>query len=429
MGLLSGAPATAAGPKRAVRRGLQCLPRCALRPAFLLLALPVVALLAAWRIPGTPLRRWCLSRMPDRVLRFEMGGAPRDAWPYFLLGMRQARRGDLRGGLRLVRASVALAPRAAEPVLGLAEIQMNLGNPAAALAAARRAVEIDPRNAAAHRVFGEMALDAGKSLLAEEELREAVRLDPRDADGWLLLGSLYSRQQGGAARARESLEQSVRLAPHSGPARRDLAALLIRYGAFADAEQHIREALRLAPSDPVAHAALGAILRRGERSSAASSEAETELRRATALDPAAAGAHYELGLLLADGRRWADARSSLEAATRLAPENQGAWYHLAAVQERLRDPRAAAEARQRFRLLAETQAELAELMARIDRQPGNAALRVRIARLHVRRQEWPDAVEELNLAFQAAPQHPGVRALLAELRKRGMVRAVPSAKP
>lgn len=416
-------------PKPTSDRGAPCLSRRAFRPAFVLLVLPVLALLAAWRIPGAPVRRWFLSRMPDRVLKFEMGAAPGDAWPGYLLGMRQARRGDLHGALRLVGASAALAPRAVEPALGLAEIQMNLGNPSAALAAGRRAVQIDPRNAAAHRVFGELALDAGDALLAEEELREAARLDPHNADAWYLLGSLYSQQQGGAARARESLERAVRLAPHSGPARRDLAALLIRYGAFADAERHIREALRLAPSDPVGHAALGAILRRGGRGSAAFSEAETELRQAIALDPAAAGAHYELGLLLVDGRRWAEARSSLEAATHLAPENQGAWYHLAAVRERLRDPRAAARARQRFRLLAETQAGLAELMARVDRDPGDAALRVRIARLHVRRQEWPAAVEELNLAFQAAPRHPGVRALLVELRKRGMVRVLPAGNP
>lgn len=343
--------------------------------------------------------------------------------------MRLARRGDARAGLDLVRESVTLAPRKAELALGLAEIWMNLGDAQSALAEAARAVEAEPRSASARRVLGQMLLDVGELERGTGELEEAVRLDPADADAWYALGSTYHTQQGMAPRAREALEKAVRLAPRFAPARRDLAAVLIRYGALAEAERHLREAVRLDPRDPVSHAELGAALRRGRTDPAGRAEAERELRRAIQLDAQSAGALYELGLLLGELRRWPEAREALEEAARLAPRSQGTWYHLAAAYERLGDSAAAAGARARFRLLAETQPEIAAALAEVDRRPDDVGARLRLARLHLKREEQMEGVEQLRAAHRLAPADPRVRALAEELRRRGIVRPVPRSEP
>jgi tetratricopeptide (TPR) repeat protein len=389
-----------------------------------MLLLGIIATGLFVELPASPGRLWWLGRLPDSVLRREATLHPGEPWPQYVLGMRWARRGQLRSAMEALRESTRRAPNEPLPLLGAAEVWMNAGRPERALIQAERAVEVAPRSALAHRVLGAMRLDAGAAARAAEELDAATHLDPHDAEAWYLLGRLFSQEQGETARSRAALERAVRLDPRHPEARRELALVLMRSGGFDAAERQAREALRLNPDDAMSHAALGAMLHRRRPNSEGLAQAKRELLRAIDLDPKLAPAHYELGLLFAEQQEWPAARAHLDTAVRLAPENQGAWYHLTRACEHLGDTAGARRARRRFQDLAETQPEVAFLMAQVERRPADTRSRLRLARLHRRRGEWPAALAQLRQVLSLQPRQPEALRALDELEHSGRIRRV-----
>jgi tetratricopeptide (TPR) repeat protein len=100
-----------------------------------------------------------------------------------------------------------------------------------------------------------------------EVLREDVRLDPTSATAWQRLGLTLLFALDLSAEATGALEEAVRLAPASAPARVGLALALHATGRAAEAEAAFEEALRLDPaaldSRPAARAVMETA-RRGE---------------------------------------------------------------------------------------------------------------------------------------------------------------------
>ncbi len=151
-----------------------------------------------------------------------------------------------------------------------------------ALREVRRAVELDPRGAESHHVLGMVLLGRSEFTGAEAAFREAVRLRPgfgealNDLGGTLVrlgrldeaivafrraadarytpalynLGNLYLHSKRDPGRAREVLEQAVRLGQPSAEVCNALGAAYALQGEYGRAKEACDHALRLDPAHP-----------------------------------------------------------------------------------------------------------------------------------------------------------------------------------
>src|SRR5207253_8389901 len=96
---------------------------------FPVLLLGVIAAGLFLELPASPGRRWWLARLQDSMLRREAALHSVEPWPQYVLGMRLARRGQLRSAMEALRESTRRARNEPLPLLGAAEVWMNAGRP------------------------------------------------------------------------------------------------------------------------------------------------------------------------------------------------------------------------------------------------------------------------------------------------------------
>jgi Tfp pilus assembly protein PilF len=111
----------------------------------------------------------------------------------------------------------------------------------------RTAIRIDPDKASVHHAYGIGLLAASAARLAdaEAELRAAARLEPRNLSHRVVLAKiLYFR--GRLDEARAILEEVLRIDPYFADAMRNLAAVLVQTGEYANAIRFFGRAQELA---------------------------------------------------------------------------------------------------------------------------------------------------------------------------------------
>ena len=229
----------------------------------------------------------------------------------------------------------------------------------------------------------------GAALLRRPEPIAAVLL--------LVLGFLTSRQVGVWKDSRTLAEHALAVAPDDAVAHDLLGFDLAKEGKLDEAAAHFRLALQHAPGDFDAASRLADLLQqRGELV-----EAQTVLVRATAYSPRIGALRRRLAIVLEEERRFEEALAEADAAVGLDPSDASALHVRAIALEALgRQPEARADLERALELSAGSGPVEA---------PGNALLRMRLARLLLKAGDLDGAEREIARAIAADPSNAEAR--------------------
>ncbi len=208
-----------------------------------------------------------------------------------------------------------------------------------------------------------------------------------------------------SASQREALEGAIQeyiesqLAIAERPeAHMNLGLLFASRRQFAQAEMEYRKAMRLDSSFVAAHVNLSDLYRVQGRDE----EGERVLREALEMAPRQASVHHALGLLLVRAQRLDEAMASLELAAQLEPENPRNAYVFGVALNSVGESRRALEVLDRAHQLHPSDRDLLLALVTISRDSGALESAIGYARRIV----------------ELAPDDPGARRLLQELRRR-----------
>ncbi|HZM34835.1 MAG TPA: XrtA/PEP-CTERM system TPR-repeat protein PrsT [Burkholderiales bacterium] len=292
---------------------------------------------------------------------------------------------DLAGADKRVATALETMPKSAEALLLKADLLAVQGNNAAAEKAYREAVAVQTnpipaRLALIAHLLRTQALD--KASVEVAALEEAAPRDPRTSYAKALL---FSAQRE-FARARESIQQVLKVAPTHLPSLMIAGRAAFEMRAYAEAESHFRKVLQNAPNAIGAKRLLAVTHLRMGQSALALSEAK-ELLAATGDDPSIVALAAEAYLANGDV---AAASREFEKAKRLAPDN-------ASVQTRLALVRLAT---------GEGERGLKELEAAAASQPDDYQADLALIAAHLRQRQPDKALKAIDALEKKQPNNP-----------------------
>ena len=211
---------------------------------------------------------------------------------------------------------------------GLADALFRRGKHDQALKHLEEALRANPNLGSAYSLRGEIASAQGRPDQAREDFRRALALDPRDERSRALLEALSGRptsrkpeadQRGDQAPQQliTRLEERVGREPGNAVLRNDLGMMLAKTGQYERARQHLEEAVRLSPTQLPAHFNLaGVCWALGDLE-----QAEHYYRLAVQLDPSNAEAQRFLARFLYRSGRFAEAVEAVGSGLEHLPDN------------------------------------------------------------------------------------------------------------
>ena len=287
----------------------------------------------------------------------------------------------------------------------------NLGRAIGRLQAAVRA---DPGFAAAHAALGRAywdryreTADAAWADRARDAVQEALRIAPEAAEARLALGVIY-RGRGKTPEALQEVRKALALRPNSDDVQRQLSYLLLEDGQGDAALEAARRAVALRDGFGENHNAMGWVLYHTGRFA----EAAAAYRRQTELQPDNAWAFQMLGTSLMMLGDLDGAVAPYREAIRLAPDAR-AWANLGNVYYAQGRPPEAVRA-------FEEAARLEPASGTIRRSLGDA--RAKASDATGARADWKAAVDLSRKALETNPRDPrqlkNVALCLAKLGER-----------
>jgi tetratricopeptide (TPR) repeat protein len=240
---------------------------------------------------------------------------PRDAQPWFLLGILYRSRGRLKEAAASYKEALQLRPDFPEALNNLGNTLVGLGRWADAVECYEKVLRLRPDYAEAHNNLGVAYRRQDQFDRAAACYREALRLRPDYAEAQNNLGDAL-QAQGRTEEAAACYRAALRLRPDYPEAHTNLGTVLVKMERTDEAIAHHREALRLKPDLVGAHSNLGNALLALRKYD----EAEGCYREALRLNPEYAEAHYNLGLALAEQGHLDEAVASYREALRLRPD-------------------------------------------------------------------------------------------------------------
>lgn len=186
------------------------------------------------------------------------------------------------------------------------------------------AVTAAPGDWVLHAHFGRLLMTAGNYSVAAVENAAVTRLLPHSAEGWVNF-ALPSRLAGETIRAKESLQEALKLQPDSAMVHTELGVLAAALGETENGRRWFHSALRLEPGNTEAHVNLGLLLAKEGNVAGAAAEYREALRWRT--NSVAARVH--LADLLATRGQNREAMTLFEQAIALDPDHPIARYDYA----------------------------------------------------------------------------------------------------
>ena len=351
-----------------------------------------------------------LERIASGKTPSESGEAPSAL--VLLLGDADAlHRGEKKeDALRAYETLLRRIPKNAAAWAGMGATFDALNRPAEAFAAYDRAATLDPALSDIQYLLAERAYRAGLLRDAARRFRRVTKADPANHRAWYQLGVILVSARAFPTEARDAFAAAASLAPNNAAYRVELAearnALNDAHGAEAD----FRAARRLAPTDAIIAGRMGVFL--ASRDDAARrGEALRLLQEAISAAPEHELFRQELARLVLSNGDAARAIALLEPLTQ-RPRNPGqvnTFYILSQAYKRQGDVVRAQEFLARSRAVrAYYDAALATQEA-AERNPRDAVLRLRLARLHRAAGEFAKALDQYHAAERLAPGVAAIR--------------------
>jgi Flp pilus assembly protein TadD len=267
---------------------------------------------------------------------------PAQSRPRYLLAVAQDRSGDASGAAESFQALIHLDPNDVTAIdyLGLAALRQ--AKPAEAETRFRHALEVEPNGVEARRGLA-LSLDAQKKPEAAGAYREYLDLTPNDSEARARLVHLLVEQKENAA----ALTELDRLDAGKQPTVDSLklrADVEIAGKKWEDAIVTLEKALTLAPNDAQLHGGLGRIYLQ-KRDFAG---ADRELRIALHLDGKNLTYFKDLSSTFYLAGNYPAALAALDEIAKVEPPGAGVWFIRAICYDKLKQPKVALDAYQKF---------------------------------------------------------------------------------
>jgi Tfp pilus assembly protein PilF len=261
-------------------------------------------------------------------------------------------RQDIPGAGRTLEAAIKRGVESALVYAQLAEVYERDGHIENAIPAMRRAIARDPKNESYRFRYGLLLADAHAPAAAVIRLEEAVQEFPSSPRLWAALG-LAHYKVGTNDEATRAFERAIELDPAFAAAYAYLGMLRIDLGQYEAAIAHYEQALTADPKLAIVHYLVAEAMLKQPAADAARINAR--LQRAIELDPAFAPARLKLAIAYNRQNKFAEAAAELERVIKFAPDLAETYYHLGRVYARLKRPKEARQAMDRYAQLSDAE--------------------------------------------------------------------------
>jgi superkiller protein 3 len=318
---------------------------------------------------------------------------------------------------------VAEQSNTAEAYLALARLQNRLASTEDAQTSVAKAVELSASaapevRAEALSALSGMDLTRGTSRDALTHAEEAVKAAPGSATAQAALARAQARVKDGVT-ALATADRAVQAGPNSGLAHVARGEALLASGRAKDAEAAFRKALEVDPKLTMARTKLAtALLAAGDAAGA-----EAEAKKASEADQKSGEAFAVLGraILARDPKRWDAAIAEAQQGAFLNPRDPLVQTTVGQIFEAGNNPDQAALAYGRalagdpgytparvamVQVLVrqgKTDAALADAQKIVQEMPNNAQAQLTLGRLYLRKGDWQNAANALEVAARLAP--------------------------
>lgn len=266
---------------------------------------------------------------------------PSQSRPRFLLGVAQERSGDIAKAAESFESAVRLDPRDAESLVHLGNLYLQLKRPTEAESKFASAVQIAPNETRALLGLAE-SLDEQKKPEAAVAFRKYLAVQPADgAARARLVHFLMEGQEYHAALAELDRADAGKPTLESLKLRADIQ---IAQKKWDDSIVTLGKAIALAPTDAPLHGGLGRILLQKRDFPFA----ERELRAAIRLDGKNIAYWKDLSSTFFLGGNYPAALATLDEIAKMEQPRAGTWFIRAICYDKLKQPKPALEAYQKF---------------------------------------------------------------------------------
>ena len=299
------------------------------------------------KMPEAPLNLGILLLESDPAgavgpLRKAVELLPAQSRPRFLLGAALQKSGDLAGAAESFEGASRLDPRDSETLLHLASLYMKLQKPADAERKYRGALDLQPGSAAASLGLAQ-SLEAQDKPDASDAYLAYLNLQPNDAQARARLVHLLVAQENYDSALAE-LERSEAGKPPSLDALRLTADIQIAQKKYGDAIATLQQAIPLAPADAALIGGLGRVYLQNRDFASA----EKQLKAALQLDRNNLAYWKDLSSAYYLSGDYPAALATLDVIAKSETPAAGTWFIRALCYDKLRQPRPALEAYEKF---------------------------------------------------------------------------------
>lgn len=342
-------------------------------------------------------------------------------------GLRLARMGDVRCE-QLLRGTLQKRPGDAEVALGLGEVLEYTHRRDEAQKVLQQCVERNPSYAPGRMALGRLYARCRAYNKAVAQFEAACQADPTSADHYYWLGLCHS-EMSQLSPARDALLRATKLAPSEAGYHALLGSVDTAMGSYDEAISEASRAAQLAADNPRIRANLAEILVQHHRSAEDLGQADKEIAAIQRLSPDHEMLPYLKGCMAMARGHYRESIPLLENARHRLPGND--YLYVALWQAYARSGRKAdAENILSIRHQRDVlNSEAEQISQSLLDDPGNVALRERLAEIYVKLEDRSAAIAALRAALQINPSSASVQRRLHALRKAGRSDGTRTAQP
>ncbi len=323
-------------------------------------------------------------------------------------------RGDLAGAERELRAAILIEPESGDYHAELGNVYLQQARFSVAAAELEMAAFMVPNRPHVHCQLAQALVDDRRRSEALAALEHAFRKQPECAHALSVQAEQFLRDDN-LTQALTLYRNVIRLAPDFALAYEKAGYILLESNQLTEAREILQRGLNLAPQSTGMHALLGEVYSRTADDPQASRLAETHLKLALPANPEAAKLHADLGKLYLRGNDLQAAREEFGKALSEHPYLGEALYGLSRVASRQELRAEAASLSKRYESSQKLERKIGDLKARALAEPGNVALRIKLAHACLASGLLLEAARALDELVRLDPAHREARELRAQV--------------
>jgi predicted Zn-dependent protease len=329
-------------------------------------------------------------------------------------GVRASETGQFGEGLRWFQRAAALKPTLTTALTGQGQMWMALGRPGQAVKMYLKARKLEPEDI-------QLKLEIARAYTylrdfdeAQRYIRSAEKQAPANPQVYQALSHILAETKDtpGSLKAAQHL---CDLEPNNVESWNHYSRLLLRYQRYPEAEAALKKARALAPSSVTTDLLYAQALVEGRKTPAADTEAFAVLSRALTADPHNSGALLIQGQIQSRANNIPLAISLLRRAREYSPRSQAILLALGEALTRSGKTEQGAQLVKESQQIGPAVVPFSDLENTTRTNP-NPALTIRLAEMYRSREMYDSAIHVLERSLKRQPGNTALRTKLAEVQ-------------